>query len=210
MNSLDLLSTTFYEFKCEPTLVNKVLEEVENIKYQDNINNQQSIWDENYFNNELFEWFDSCIDKVKQIHFNYLLKFPITSCWVNKATINQSHFYHNHPNSVISGIFYLTTHISSKTIFFLDNPWHEKHKNGLLISGRGLRQNELELKTRSEIYPESGKLILFPSHIYHMVEALEQDETRYTISFNTFPQGTICKGPVASMLELQPKTVRDL
>lgn len=37
----------------------------------------------------------------------------------------------------------------------------------------------------------SGDLILFPSNLEHMVEPIEGDQTRISLSFNTFPVGNI-------------------
>ena len=47
---------------------------------------------------------------------------------------------------------------------------------------------------------ETNKLILFPSSLTHMVETVQSDETRISISFNTFLKGTI--GDEQSLTEL--------
>jgi hypothetical protein len=44
----------------------------------------------------------------------------------------------------------------------------------------------------AKIKTSPGKLVLFPSHLYHSVdEHMIEDHPRYSLSFNTFPSGQI-------------------
>lgn len=37
----------------------------------------------------------------------------------------------------------------------------------------------------------TGDLVLFPSHLQHMVETVQGEQTRISLSFNTFPVGLV-------------------
>jgi hypothetical protein len=47
----------------------------------------------------------------------------------------------------------------------------------------------------------TGDLVLFPSSLTHMVETVKGDQTRISLSFNTFPVGNI--GEEVSLTGLQ-------
>jgi hypothetical protein len=77
----------------------------------------------------------------------------------------------------------LTDCESSKTIFTHPNPWFKQClflRFAKLTADRNLKLT---------IKPEKGKLILFPSTLFHETEILKENIIRYSISFNTFLTG---------------------
>ena len=108
----------------------------------------------------------------------------ITQSWSNYTSKGQWHHKHEHPNSVISGVFYVQAQQDVDKIFFY-------------------RSNEYQqIKVPSETYnpynseswwmgTATGQLIIFPSSLTHMVQTVQTDETRISISFNTFLKGNI-------------------
>ena len=117
--------------------------------------------------------------------FGEKLVWIIKEIWVNKLAPGGAQALHNHANSFISGIVYLTEHHpASGTVF---------HKG---LGGRDfsfVNQNE-----RAQMGPFSasswrippvapGDMILFPSYLLHEVPT-NQGEARCTMAFNALPE----------------------
>ena len=107
----------------------------------------------------------------------------ITQSWLNYTEKNQYHHKHAHPNSLVSGVFYINCHEEHDKIkFFNDN----------------YKTIKLEVKDWNLYNSESwwfhvktGDIILFPSSLTHMVETKQGDNTRISLAFNVFIKGTI-------------------
>ena len=116
----------------------------------------------------------------------------ITQSWLNYTETNQYHHKHAHPNSLVSGVFYINCHEEHDKIkFFNDN----------------YKTIKLEVKDYNIWNSESwwfsvktGDIILFPSSLTHMVETKQGDNTRISLAFNVFIKGTI--GNNKSLTEL--------
>ena len=208
MKKINVLPQTFYEFECDESLVNEVLtlakEEQYTIqRYGDPASNSKSVnnllhKEEGY--SKLIDWINKCINEVKEDLKFQCEKFTITQCWLNSAEYGQNHHKHLHPNSFLSGIFYINDS-DSNTIFFGDNSWNHKKD---IIKITPMEDPDLEI-----IHEESsvkGKLIVFPSNILHSVlPSCSFSNTRYTLSFNTFPSGKIGNMSFLAGLELEIK-----
>jgi len=107
----------------------------------------------------------------------------ITQSWLNYTETNQYHHKHVHPNSLVSGVFYINCHEEHDKIkFFNDNYKTIK----LEVKDWNLWNSEswwFSVKT--------GEVILFPSSLTHMVETKEGDNTRISLAFNVFIKGTV-------------------
>jgi len=107
----------------------------------------------------------------------------ITQSWLNYTETNQYHHKHAHPNSLVSGVFYINCHEEHDKIkFFNDN----------------YKTIKLEIKDWNLYNSESwwftvktGDVILFPSSLTHMVETKQGENTRISLAFNVFIKGTI-------------------
>ncbi len=107
----------------------------------------------------------------------------ITQSWLNYTETNQYHHKHAHPNSLVSGVFYINCHEEHDKIkFFNDN----------------YKTIKLEVKDWNMWNSESwwfsvktGDIILFPSSLTHMVETKQGDNTRISLAFNVFIKGTV-------------------
>ena len=207
----NVLGVPFYEFQCEESLVEEVLQDVKtNCKFRYNASNDilEKDW---YFHEKMFDWFESCLEQVRDKYYSKDLEFVITTCWANKANRLQKHLRHSHPNSVVGGVFYLTTHESSKTIFQMANPWYENRHTVTGIQWNS-RDKVEHAYLKGESSPVRGKLLLFPSVLTHEVGPLldKDNQTRYTVSFNAFLQGVSYKGDNTSQLVLKVKGIRDM
>lgn len=106
----------------------------------------------------------------------------VTQSWVNYTKQGQWHHAHEHPNSIISGVFYVQSDDQDK-IYFEKNRYEQ-------ISFPTENFNVYNSKTWW-LEATQGRLILFPSCLRHSVNAVETDHTRISLSFNTFAKGMI-------------------
>ena len=188
MNKIDVLSTPFYEFVCEPQLTEKIYNKLKGEVFSSpNILNSTTNTETNWYDPDLFIWFKECLESVAHdLHFNDSIKLEIISCWANKTKKLEAHHFHHHPNSLISGVFY--PHDSESNIVFeTTDIWFEKFTN-LKISkfNNGIQYGKPNIH---KYKPKAGCLLLFPSHIPHKVSAVTKDQERYSIAFNTFVSG---------------------
>ena len=205
MEKINGITIPFYKFKGPDHLVTDILQDLQTKKFASEPNmDHGSVYDD-YFHEELFQFFENSINQVKNIYFQKNIEFPIIDCWVNKYGTMQKLRRHNHSNAVICGCYYLTTHENyGSTIWDIDNPWTQNNQgHNIVIS------NENEKFLSGEIYPEAGMLILFPATLPHFMKTINKFKTtRYTIAFNTFPSGTLSTHP-SNKLVLNTQSVRD-
>ena len=126
------------------------------------------------------------IYKKKILRMKNEIDIYITQSWANRAKTNQFHPKHKHPNSILSGVLFVTGNGSdglppirfhrSNDLFPLDFEYEE-----LNDFNTGCRWFE----------PVKGGLILFPSVLEHDVEKNNTNIERITLSFNTFVRGSI-------------------
>ena len=107
----------------------------------------------------------------------------ITQSWSNYTEPGQYHHKHAHPNSIISGVFYPQANKETDRIYFYKDGY-ERIKIPT--------ENWNHWNSESWWFEvDAGDLILFPSHLTHMVQTKEGDDTRISIAFNTFLKGYI-------------------
>lgn len=191
----------FLTFTASDILTDKILNIAKTYQYRKNVSNQVSISDL-FYDEELFEWLDNCLTEAKlTIGLPDDISLPITTCWLNKTTKLESHHIHSHANSFLSGIFYLTEHEASPTVFHFSNYWLKDFTNYKFqksISGY-----------QTKFFPKKSTLILFPSYVNHSVIGMNKNEDRYTIAFNTFLSGEIENGVDRCRLSLKAQSVRE-
>ena len=116
----------------------------------------------------------------------------ITQSWLNKNKKGESHHEHQHPNSMVSGVWYPQIHESLPPIQF-------RHKGQRDISLQTEKYNTFNSATFM-LPMKKGELILFPSNLTHSVPPNQSDEERISLSFNTWPKGNL--GDVKSLTYL--------
>jgi uncharacterized protein (TIGR02466 family) len=110
------------------------------------------------------------------------VQLPITQSWVNLTKDNGFHHKHQHPNSLVSGVFYIKTcHGRDKIRFFKDN-YQQIKIDPMVFNAYN--------STSWWLPVETGDLLLFPSELPHCVDNI-QGEDRMSLSFNTFPVGVM-------------------
>lgn len=105
----------------------------------------------------------------------------ITQSWINYTEPGQFHHKHAHPNSFVSGVFYIDSDNSKDRIYFYKDSYEQ-----LKVMPR-----EWNLFNSESWWFEAnkGRLVMFPSSLTHMVQTVEADKTRISLSFNTFLKG---------------------
>jgi len=118
------------------------------------------------------------------ILFGERLRWLMKEMWVNVLDSGGRQAMHNHANSFVSGVVYLTpTHPGSQTVFM-------KSPGGTEFLFRndhaGTTPGEFSADKWISPAPEPGDLVLFPSYLMHAVPP-NQGERRITLSFNALP-----------------------
>ncbi len=112
----------------------------------------------------------------------YNVNLTFTNMWIN---INQRGNYnttHVHPGALISGVFWVKTSENCGMLKFL-SPNHYK-ENYLIENANVEIKTEHNYSEHFFVNPQEGKIVLFPSHLYHMVESNESEYDRISIAFN--------------------------
>lgn len=115
----------------------------------------------------------------------------ITESWFNKTEKGQSHHRHWHPNSILSGIFYIQGDLETGITRFITSQYDT-------IEYDTIESNIFNSRTWG-IRPKNKNIILFPSNVEHFVEEYYGDIPRITLSFNTFVKGEISKNPLTKL-----------
>ena len=190
---LDLFKVQLFSFELSEALLNDTLNKVKNLTWRKNFSNQiseKSLNDMEEFK-DLHLFLNECLEEVKIVAKFPFEKIALTQSWANKSAKNEKHHGHIHPNSFISGIIYLTSHSNCGFTFFdAIDMW----KNNLLFSNK---------MKRRLISPKAGNVLIFPSELFHGVTKIDDDEERYTISFNSFPNGKMGKFSAGLNLEIK-------
>ena len=116
--------------------------------------------------------------------FGERLPWSLKEMWVNVLDSGGRQAMHNHANSFISGVVYLTpTDPSSQTVFM-------KSPGGSEFMFRNDHQqvtpNQFSADKWISPQPDPGDLVLFPSYLMHAVPP-NQGKRRITLSFNAIP-----------------------
>ena len=108
----------------------------------------------------------------------------ITQSWINYTKENQFHHRHAHPNSLVSGIFYISADKKVDSITFSKVSLDERIK--LNITKYNI------FNSSSCTFPvETGNILLFRSSLEHGVKNKKGNNIRISLSFNIFIKGTV-------------------
>jgi len=116
--------------------------------------------------------------------FGQRLDWFIKEMWVNLMDKGGHQTMHNHSNSFVSGVVYLTpTHPESQTVFL-------KPPGGTEFVFKNEHAEITPTPFNGDRWvspaPAPGDLVLFPSYVLHAVPP-NQGERRITLSFNAIP-----------------------
>ena len=187
---IDIFPTAVMKFKINRAFSKNELEFInkhENLYYPNSGNkyskntfilNESDMFDINEFcNNALQTYFKNIINPITNT------SIKITQSWLNYTKLNGFHHEHDHPNSIISGVFYFSADKSKDIISFRRNDY----KQIQIFYKEANDYNTMQ----TDVKVESGDLVLFPSNISHFVPQTENSKTRISLAFNSFVYGDI-------------------
>lgn len=108
-------------------------------------------------------------------------RFVIESLWVNINPKNAYNALHNHPQSQMSGVYYVQVDELSGMLRFRD-PRAAKVMNPWPVAAD--KRRDQRHWDRVNYKPAAGRLIMFPSWLEHDVQPNQSDQERISISFN--------------------------
>ena len=114
------------------------------------------------------------------------LEFYITQSWLGITTPGESHYSHFHPNSFISGVFYIATEEADQ-ITFHDPNYRLKH-------GMWIDPIEYDIWNSDSwnFAANNNELFLFPAWLDHSVKRNSKaTKDRISLAFNVFVKGII-------------------
>ena len=185
-----IFPTPIYISKINRELTTKELSFINKTKL-DTYNNEGNITsNHNYIlNNKPFKDLKEQLDLKVQDYFDKVISpsnniIPyITQSWLNYTETNQYHHKHAHPNSLVSGVFYINCHKEHDKIKFFNDRYQTIKPE---IKDWNIWNSE------TWWFPvKTGDIIIFPSSLTHMVETKQGDNTRISLAFNVFIKGTI-------------------
>ena len=130
-----------------------------------------------FCNDSLQTYFEKIINPLTNTNIK------ITQSWLNYTNTKGFHHEHDHPNSIISGVFYFSADKEKDIISFRRNEYKQ-------IQIFYKQSNDYNT-TQTDIKVETGDLVLFPSYISHFVPPVESSKKRVSLAFNSFVYGDI-------------------
>jgi len=181
----------FSSFVAEDTLEldNKKLENYcYNIKHKDNgrVMSNMGGWQSNLITHveiELKELYESIMSRV--IAMNYKLGYSDTkpvmqSFWININGKNDYNEIHNHPMSFYAAVYYVKCSEGQGKIKFCHPV---TFINNYFMVNNISDYNQFN-SSMWEVYTNTGRLIVFPSYLNHLVTKNETNSERISIAFN--------------------------
>ena len=179
---LTVFPTPVQIYKYEDS-IEKELKHVEGIEWKQQVANANFKTKDSYLTKheqlkDLTSFFKECINDYCNTIINSEQRLVITQLWGNRNPKGSKHHEHVHPNSIISGVFYLRQDPKLPPIQF-----SKSNQDSMKLDPR--KYNSYNAETF--LLPcTSGALILFPSSLRHSVPVNQGDEERISLSFNTF------------------------
>ena len=158
----------------------KYVENLEYLTQQENKNFKSK--DSYLLKHEIFKniknFFGESITTYTEKVLNSKQHLVITQCWTNKNPPGAKHHEHVHPNSILSGVFFFKIGGKLPPIQFAKT-------NQVAMKLDPVKYNNITAETFM-LPCVPGELLLFPSNLKHSVPINLSEETRYSMSFNTF------------------------
>ena len=164
------------------------------IKYVDSLPYKEQKGNANFKSQDTYLMEIEELKSIKDFFYESLNKYTknisqsdqrlvITQCWANKNPPGSKHHEHVHPNSILSGVFYLRQDKMLPPISFSKTQQHAMKLDPKKYNN---------LNSETFLLPcVTGELLLFPSNLKHSVPTNMGKEARLSMSFNTFSIDTL-------------------
>ena len=187
---IDIFPTAVMKFKLNREFTKNELDFVnthENVFHQNSGNkyskntfilNETEMVDINKFCNDALQtYFKNITNPITNT------SIQITQSWLNYTKLKGFHHEHDHPNSIISGVFYFSADKTNDIISFK----RSEYKQIQILYKEANDYNTVQ----TDIKVQSGDLVLFPSSVSHYVPYTENTKTRISLAFNSFVYGEL-------------------
>ena len=163
--------------------ISEEIKYVENLEYKDQKENKNFRSKDSYLVKhdplkKIKIFCGESITKYTEKILNSKQRLVITQCWTNKNPPGAKHHEHVHPNSMASGVFFFKIGGKLPPIQFAKS-------NQVAMKLDPVKYNNITAETFM-LPCVPGELLLFPSNLKHSVPTNLSEETRYSMSFNTF------------------------
>ena len=180
--------------------IEKELKYIESVEWKQQVANANFKTKDSYLTKhkqlkDLTSFFKECINDYCNTIINSEQRLVITQLWGNQNPKGSKHHEHVHPNSIISGVFYLRQDPKLPPIQF-----SKANQHGMKLDP--IKYNNYNAETF--LLPcVAGELILFPSDLKHSVPMNKGEEERISLSFNTFCIDTLGSEDSLTHLDLR-------
>ena len=185
-----IFPTPIYISKLNRKLTSKELSYIDKTKLDVYRNEGNTTSNNNYILNEKsFKNLKEKLDLIVQDYFDKIISPAnnitpyITQSWLNYTETNQYHHKHQHPNSLVSGVFYINCNEKFDKIKFFNDSYRTIKPE--------IKQWNIWNAESWWFSVKTGDVILFPSSLTHMVETKEGTNTRISLAFNVFIKGIV-------------------
>lgn len=185
--SIDIFSTPLRSAILRQDL-NKIKKFVLNFTKENasrNISNRGGYQSKDIFENEydvlkpLFKDFQNHVDVFSE-ELSLVKKPQIKNIWLNINGYKDLNVEHTHPQSIISGVFYIKTPNDSGDLVFKNKAYPNNH-----IGSQDVYEYTIYTASSWNVSPRENLLILFPSWLPHEVMPnLNKKQKRISIAFN--------------------------
>lgn len=127
---------------------------------------------------------DPCLQQFGELLLGERLSWTIKELWVNVLEQGGRQALHNHANSFISGVVYLTDSHSSASTVFAKSP----SSTDFVLNNQNARASLGPYNAGKWSAPAAaaGDMLLFPSYVLHEVPP-NQGARRISLAFNAIP-----------------------
>lgn len=184
----NLFPTPIGDFKLDREFTKKELEFINKQKTRPNEGNVTSVDNKLFENKELKDVYEF-VNKSLASYFETIyapknkVSLYVTQSWANYTNPGEYHHKHEHPNSFVSGVLYVSADEENDKIYFFNKKYQQ-----LKIPTENYNLHNSESWWLQAI---PGQMYLFPSGTTHMVQTTKSKKTRISIAFNTFLKGYI-------------------
>ena len=111
--------------------------------------------------------------------------FYITDSWIARTPPGGKHIIHNHPNSILSGTFYIDVPKDSALLFYTEVEMFKTFKFWFDYC----KETDYN-RTVYRVPVKTSDIVIFPSWLNHGVETNNSLDERIVIGFNCFVKGS--------------------
>lgn len=193
MNAVQCFPTLIWSLMAQnPLAINEELEALLNeLRHSNKTGNpgvsrsNQGGWQSDFINLQNLPLFGHATEHALQtiageINISKSCKIVMNGCWINVNTKGCSNRTHTHPDSMLSGAYYVKTPPDSGRIVL-----HDPRPQVACISLPVDKHTPLTSPSYHH-QPRSGEFVIFPSWLPHRVDPNQSDEERISVAFNMF------------------------